>query len=246
MNGWRFPNVFALILIVLIMAALACKAVLPATPVGDAPAQASPTVEGLQLEEDQELSEPTPVTAEKVIYQDSFDDQTSGWQRSQDATGSVDYAGGSYRIFVNQPDYLLWSTAGVDLSDVQVEVRAAKVSGPDDNQFGVICRYQDEDNFYFLVISSDGYYAIGKIKDGLITVLGAEGMHYNEHIHQGETTNQIRARCSGSRLELFANDTRLGNVEDLDFSTGDVGLLVGTFDVQGADILFDDFVVTQP
>lgn len=31
--------------------------------------------------------------------------------------------------------------------DVRIEVDAAKIGGPDDNDFGVICRYQDIDNF---------------------------------------------------------------------------------------------------
>ena len=32
--------------------------------------------------------------------------------------------------------------------------------GPDDNDFGIICRYIDDNQFYYAIISSDGYYGI--------------------------------------------------------------------------------------
>ena len=33
---------------------------------------------------------------------------------------------------------------------------------PDNNAYGVICRYTDLQNFYVFLVSADGYYAIGK------------------------------------------------------------------------------------
>ena len=35
-----------------------------------------------------------------------------------------------------------------------------------DGDFGVICRYQDIDNFYGLEVSEDGYFSIWKYVDG--------------------------------------------------------------------------------
>lgn len=34
--------------------------------------------------------------------------------------------------------------------------------------------------------------------------------------------------------------------EDEDFRAGDVGVVTGTYNVQGVDILFDNFVVKKP
>jgi len=44
--------------------------------------------------------------------------------------------------------------------DTLVHTRALKLNGPDDNMFGILCRYQDEENYYALVIGSDGYYGV--------------------------------------------------------------------------------------
>ena len=50
--------------------------------------------------------------------------------------------------------------------DTIVEVDTYWAAGTFDNDFGVICRYQDTSNFYFGAISSDGYAAIIHMKDG--------------------------------------------------------------------------------
>jgi hypothetical protein len=36
------------------------------------------------------------------------------------------------------------------------------------------------------------------------------------------------------------------SVSDADFSTGDVGILAGSFDQPGEDVYFDNFVVYKP
>jgi len=123
---------------------------------------------------------------------------------------------------------------------------AVKAGGPDDNDFGVICRYQDVDNFYFFIISSDGYYGIGKTVDGVQELIGTDQMNPDDAINQGDANNHIKADCVGSHLVLHANGAKLADVEDTSLSSGDVGLIAGTFDEAGADIHFDNFVVRKP
>ena len=38
----------------------------------------------------------------------------------------------------------------------------------------------------------------------------------------------------------------LTEVTDTTFASGEVGLIAGTFDTPGTDVLFDDFTVYQP
>jgi len=45
---------------------------------------------------------------------------------------------------------------------------------------------------------------------------------------------------------VYANGTLLGSADDSTFTSGDVGLEAGTFDVGGTEIRFDNFVVSQP
>lgn len=182
----------------------------------------------------------------EVLFQDDFSDPSSGWDQINVEEGITDYENGYYRVQVNTPDTDIWGNPGLDFTDVTVEVQATKASGPDDNDFGLICRYQDIDNFYFFIISSDGYYGIGKVVEGEQTLIDRDQMQPDESIAQGNATNHLKADCVGSALSLHANGKSLIQVEDTTFASGDVGLIAGTFAQPGTEIHFDDFVVKKP
>lgn len=183
---------------------------------------------------------------EGVLFQDDFSNTSSGWDRVRVDDGMTDYYNGAYRIQVNTTDTDVWANPGLSFTDVRVEVDATKIGGPDDNDFGVICRYKDENNFYFGIISSDGYYGIVKVKDGSQNLLGMSELPYSDAIKQGATTNRIRLDCVGSTLTLYANGTLLTSQSDSEFTSGDVGLLAGTYSTPGTDITFDNFQVLKP
>jgi hypothetical protein len=191
------------------------------------------------------LSETEPMP-EGVLFEDDFSDPSSGWDRVDVAEGITDYGDGVYRIFVNTNNTDQWANPGLDFVDTIIEVEATKVGGPDDNDFGVICRYEDVENFYFFIISSDGYYAVAKVMDGVQELMGESEMMPNDAIKKGNGTNQIQVACDGSSLTLTVNDTLLISVSDSTFPSGDVGLLAGTFDEPGTEIHFDNFVVREP
>ena len=181
-----------------------------------------------------------------VLFRDDFVENSSGWTRLASPVGIMDYANDGYRILVNAPRHDYWSTPGLDFGDMRIEVDAVKLSGPDSNRLGIICRYQDEQNFYFFVISSDGYYGVGKMRGGTYTLLGQEMMAYNAAIQTGGAPNHLRADCIGGSLALYVNDALVGIAQDADFTSGDVGLLAGAFEQAGVDVLFDNFVVIKP
>jgi hypothetical protein len=181
-----------------------------------------------------------------VLFQDDFSDTSSGWDKVSVDDGVTDYADGAYRIYVNTANTDVWSNPGLSFSDVRVEVDATKVDGADDNDYGVICRYQDSENFYFFVISSDGYYGIGKVLAGKQQLIGVDSMPPSEAIRQGNDTNHLQAECVGSALSLSVNGQAVAQYDDTDFTSGDVGLIAGSFDSAGVDIHFDNFVVSKP
>jgi len=181
-----------------------------------------------------------------VLYKDDFSDPNSGWIRLLDQKGFMDYYSSGFRIWVNTPGYNYWSTPGHQFNDMRIDVDAARIGGPDENRFGVICRYKDVYNYYFFVISSDGYLGIGKVVNGLTSLLGQDMMIYSPSILPGLSPNHLQAICEGETLTLFINGQPAGMAIDSDLSSGDVGLLAGAFTQTGVDILFDSFVVTKP
>jgi hypothetical protein len=187
-----------------------------------------------------------PSQSGKILFQDDFSDPSSGWNRVTTTKGQTDYADGVYRIFVNEPNLDIWSMPGRTLSDVRIEVDALKVGGERDNRFGIICRAISVDSFYTFIVSSDGYYGIGKIQGQDYHLIGMDSLQPSQAIRLGTALNRLRADCVGDRLSLYVNDVKLAEVQDAEFASGDVGMIAGTYQSAGTDIRFDNFIVYQP
>lgn len=184
-------------------------------------------------------------TSSNVLFEDDFSKTSSGWDQTTSESGTTDYKDGTYQILVNQTQYDLWANPGKSFTDVSTEVDAVMIGGPVDNDFGIICRYKDTSNYYFGIISSDGYYAIGYVLDGKQSIF-SEQLEFSDAIKQGTESNRIRFDCVGSTLTLYANGTQLTQVTDSTLTSGDVGLMAGTFDTAGTNVSFDNFVVKKP
>jgi len=182
-----------------------------------------------------------------ILFADDFSNTSKKWDQVNDTTHTTDYFNGAYRITVNELSIDVWAVPGKEsFTDAHLEVDATKNGGPDDNIFGVICRYIDTDQFYYGVISSDGFYGIMKMTadDGLL--LGRKNMAESSVINRGAASNHIRFDCVGSTLTLYVNGTQVDQQTGIEYTSGNVGLLAGSFKKAGTDILFDNFFVYKP
>lgn len=184
---------------------------------------------------------------EGLLFFDDFSDPSSGWYTNGDPASPGGYSGGGYVLIEKQTNTGVWAMPGRLFDDVRIEVLATKQSGDDDNFFGLMCRITGTSgnaDFYLFMISSDGFFGIAKrINSGDLVLIGQDKMLFSSAILQGEATNQITAICSGSRLALYANDTKLVDVTDDSLSRGQVGMISGTRANAGTSIFFDDFAV---
>lgn len=184
------------------------------------------------------------------LFQDDFSgDKNCGWQEYSRGGTVVEISDGSLNMTTSQSGQIWWTNPGGEFDDVIISTQVRQVSGPDDNAYGVLCRYQDENNYYIFLISGDGYYAIGKYQTGndQITYLTENGQYeFSDVINQGAATNQLRASCVGNELSLTVNDVPLVVVQDPTFVRGDVGTAVSTLVPGELQISFDDFRVLAP
>ena len=190
---------------------------------------------------------PTPSPTPSLLFSDDFSDPNSGWDRVNETDYLSDYYENAYRILVNKDMMDTWANPD-DLSfvDVSIEADATKNGGLDDNDFGLICRYQDLDHYYYGIITSDGYYGIIKSSSDGSDALGRDTLGYSDLIHQGFTTNHIRFDCIGDMLTLYVDGVQLDQQTDSEYTSGNVGLTAGTYKKPATDILFDNFKVYQP
>jgi S1-C subfamily serine protease len=175
----------------------------------------------------------------QVLYSDDFSSDANGWDWSG-REGSITYAEGGINVEIRQPEIFIWSTAGVSYSDVVIEVDTRVVQPAGDGDFGIICRFVDNENFYGLEISEDGYYSIWKWVN-------------NEHTNlvdwqptsmiDTSRAMKITASCVGDTLSLILDGNLLAEVQDSDLPSGDIGLVAGTWEISPIVIGFDNLVV---
>lgn len=223
-----------------------------ATATPEPTATPPPTATEIPLPTDTPTLEPT-ATQGVILFQDDFSSVGVGdWGQNRDSESIKDYEQGGYRIMVNKADWIYWVTAGVNFSDVHLEVDVTKLAGPDTNEFGLICRYVDTDNFYFLTATSDGYYSISKYVynptkgESEYFALSDDTFVATDYVNQGSASNHLRADCVGNTLTLYINGQLIASATDNTFSSGDVGIMTGSYNEPGADVLFDNFFVFQP
>jgi len=215
----RLLTLFSLLIIL----SLACSTALPSTP---AP-QDQTALSG------------------SVLFQDDFTRPISGWDRFISSEGTIDYDAAGYRMLVNSLNTNFWSTPHKNFADVRMEVDAGKLGGPDEDRIGLVCRFTGDD-YYFFLISSDGYYGAGIYTDGQAVLLGQSEMQANSIIKKGLAVNHLRADCAGDTLTFYVNGFQVVSVQDAKLKSGDIGLLAGTFTQPGVDVIFDNFVVLKP
>ncbi len=208
---------FILIIIVLLLASLACLSTGTQTPAGN------------------------------VLFSDNFTDASKKWDQVTETSRSTGYYNGAYRITVNDVNSDAWANpAKQNFTDTRIEVDATKNGGPEDNDLGIICRYTGVDKFYYGVISSDGFYGIMKMNANGGSPVGGDQMGQTDLVTKGAASNHIRFDCVGSTLTLYVNGTQVDQQTDTDYTAGNVGLIAGTFSTTGTDILFDNFIVYKP
>ncbi len=189
-----------------------------------------------------------PFTADREgrLFADDFSEFTSGWINNPDPFGLASYNSGGYRINVPVADTVVWGTNRFWARDLRIEVDVRKLGGSDNNLIGVMCRYADINNFYVFVISSDGYYGVGKrVNGGALEPTAAGQLQFTREVRQGDVVNHMSVECFGSTLKLYVNHRLVLTVEDTDIPAGNVGLLAASYAVQGTDVLFDNFEIYE-
>lgn len=185
-----------------------------------------------------------------ALFQDDFGgEKDCGWALYNRGGAVVEIEEGVMRMSTSQPGQIWWTNPGQSFDDVIISTEARQLSGPNDNAYGTICRYQNEENFYLFLISGDGYYTIGKYTSDSpsVTYLTENGEYqFSDVINQGAATNEIRASCIGQELSLAVNGVTLTTVTDPTFVIGDVGLAVSTLAPGTAVVEFTDFRVVAP
>jgi hypothetical protein len=189
---------------------------------------------------------PTAKTMEAGIsYADDYSDVCSGWDAYDDLHKSFGYINGAYFLEVKGPQSGAMVTSKQDFNNIKIEVETQQEVALQDNSWGVLCNYQDENNYYSFNISNNGLFSIDAIVNGNYVPLA--GWTTSSAINTGAgANNQLAVNCKSGLLSFTVNGLKLAELKDDTFTHGDVGYIANTYSQGGARILYDNLVIRSP
>jgi len=181
-------------------------------------------------------------------FTDNFLDPSSGWPVQNSGPGQWWYANDHYYISVSNANSSAVVSPGYTLADGYVIASGTVTQDQPHAYYGVVCRFQDANNYYFFEIGLDGYYRIGKMWNGNWSMIGMGAAKYSSAINKGIDNggyNQIMAHCNSNDLSLYVNDIFVETVYDNTFSSGQIGLSASTGDFPGMIAEFDYIIAEE-
>ena len=144
------------------------------------------------------------------LYWTDFEDAATlaDWEFFDDGVISAKAESGRLVVGVNSyADEGTWSGLNLTFTDFVLDVESIKMDGPDDNGIIVIFRLTDTQNYNRFDISSDGYYAVSKVRNGI--PYPVSDWRLSAAIAQGADFNDIRVRAVGGTFSFYVNGTAL-------------------------------------
>lgn len=179
------------------------------------------------------------------VFTDDFTDPNSGWEVGSYDTGSIGYGDGYYFVSSTVKNKSMWGAYLNEVySDTMVLVNSTQYDSPanNNNDYGIMCRVQDNGDGYSLLISGDGFYSIQVSNSGSFTSLVE--WTKSDLINQGAASNFFEADCIGSTLSLYVNGSLLTTIEDSSFSSGKIGLTATTYEDAAVEIHFSNLTIS--
>ena len=129
----------------------------------------------------------------------------------------------------------------LSLENFSLEVDAAQVSGDNDNEYGLVFGYQDDDNYYELAISGDGYAGFFVKERGRWETISAFGA--SSTVNQGNAVNRLRLEALEGSFSFYVNGQLALQESDDRFAVGWIGFGCGSFAEPSPHCTFDNLRV---
>jgi hypothetical protein len=194
------------------------------------------------------------LAAAPALFTDDFADPASGWTQTDQPSHRLAYVGGKYLILVRQPDTRVTSDTSLEgpayradlvaLNDAAIEVDADRITAIP-ARFGLLCRQQQNGDFYMAVVDSAGRARIEKLADGDRRTLGDQPLAGAD----AAGPRRLRLECVGGpgssvTLRLFVDgNLAVEGSDQTPLAPGGAGVVAVSLDRAGVQILFDNFLI---
>lgn len=181
----------------------------------------------------------------QIALEDDF--ATQNWSLKDTDVSAIWYEGDQLHVSIKQGGWTAYSTYQSDdgntFDNVYVEVDGLLLEVPEQGgEYGVVTR-RDDTNYYQFLISDSGYFKIRKHDDDGWTTL--VDWTENDVIEQGaNVVNHLQVLSNGADQLFYVNGVYVGEVTDASLSSGEIGLMAGSYtDGPNVHAVFDDLVL---
>ena len=251
-------NKFILGVTFLALAALACNAVSGGgapTPVVNIPPTSMPQVQptaGVDVPvvpTTQPQNNDGNTAGGEVLFKDDFVPGRGEWGTGSDSDRTVEYVDESLNIKIAAQNYFVWTMPNDNTYDnIHMEVTAINRNADPHAAFGITCNQQfiNESRYYFAITPAGEYAIVLAALAQDDTFLTNGGWETSDLIAKNAASYRIGVDCGKGKLTLYVDGQQIASVDDTTYPSGGFALfaLSGNQD-NGADVLFDDFIMTQ-
>ncbi len=170
--------------------------------------------------------------AQEVLMQEDFSSNASGWYENE----SVQVRNGRYEFSNSGGAEYTWMSGNMD--DGLVETDVTWLSGDASMGFGLVFRLVDAQNFYFIWLTGDGGYTLGKVIDNHAVPIQPWTQSDSIRV-RGE--NHIRIELCDFLINVLINGQEVAVLRDESLSQGGYGF----YTHQGAHVAYDNFRVVS-
>jgi hypothetical protein len=179
---------------------------------------------------------PTNLDRPALLQDDFQDGDANGWSTMPGSTFAV-VNGGTSLVYrqsnVSGNATALWQSASGDDQSIQVDMTPRAFNGAD-RWYGLVARYSDANNYYYVTARSSGVLQLKKMVGGSYTTLASIALP----VAVGHT-DRLRLEAIGDHVRVFVNQEPVIHVLDSDLSGGKPGLMMYKASVDYDNILFN-------
>jgi hypothetical protein len=209
----------------------------PASSQGDVPVLVWPSDIGQQLTDS--------------YFSDDFSSTEYDWWEGDDETSTWGIEDEHYALHLVKADYITWSYLPIEFTPTTIGFDAAVLPGFEQGAYGVMCYFQDEDNYYFISVDPVYQeYSIGYVRDGQYETLMEDMWMPSQAIKDDNyEINNVMVVCDPDMITLFVNNEFEAQT-DVSSVTGGVAAIYGESwedtPSSGFKVLFDNLYAFKP
>jgi hypothetical protein len=181
------------------------------------------------------------IRATAPVYTQDFAALPADWTPHVTDDMRYDVVDGVLEFGIDIPGALGWTEVGPASNNLYVELDGLFLSDVY-AEYGILFRYVDTQNFYFLAVDSAAQYSIWRLRQNQWEPVLE--WTYTDYLEIGpDGQNRIGLLVEGERFTVLANGVVVGEVADDAFPTGALALAVGTFEEGAVTVHLDNLAV---